>query len=108
MPNFMIAYHGGNQPSSKEDGAAHMEKWKAWVQGLGDAVVNPGTPLMSAKLVTSAEVQDDANSNSMKGFAVINVNNIDDALTVAKSDPFLEMGGTIRVSEMKEMPCDSN
>ena len=39
MPNFMIAYYGGDQPASKEEGMAQMEKWKAWVEGLGDAVV---------------------------------------------------------------------
>ena len=46
----MIAYYGGNQPSS-EEGMAQMNKWKAWVQGLGDAIVNPGTPLPVSKIV---------------------------------------------------------
>ena len=45
----MIAYYGGNQPSSKEE----IGKWKAWVkawvEGLGDKIVNPGTPLMETK-----------------------------------------------------------
>ena len=45
----MIAYYGGNQPSSKEEGMAQMVKWKAWVEGLGDKIVNPGTPLMETK-----------------------------------------------------------
>ena len=45
----MIAYYGGNQPSSKEEGMAQMGKWKAWVEGLGDKIVNPGTPLMETK-----------------------------------------------------------
>ena len=45
----MIAYYGGNQPSSKEEGMAQMGKWKAWVEGLGDKIVNPGTPLIETK-----------------------------------------------------------
>ena len=45
MSNYIIAYHGGKKPESPEEGAKHMAKWKAWVGGLGDAVVNPGTPL---------------------------------------------------------------
>ncbi|MDC1122127.1 hypothetical protein OAT11_02130 [Nitrospinaceae bacterium] len=49
MANFMIAYYGGNQPSSKEEGMAQMGKWKPWVEGLGDKIVNPGTPLMETK-----------------------------------------------------------
>lgn len=103
MPNFMIAYHGGNQPKSKEDGAVHMEKWKNWIKGLGDAVVNPGTPLPVSKIVTSSEVKDESDPNAMKGFAVIRAENMDAAIKIAQTDPFLLMGGTILVSQMMEM-----
>ena len=40
----------------------------------------------------------------MKGFAVVKADSIDAAVEIAKSDPFLENGGSIRVSEMMEMP----
>jgi hypothetical protein len=103
MTNFMIAYYGGNQPSSKEEGMAQMEKWKAWVKGLGKNIVNPGTPLPVSKIVTSSSVKDDNDPNSMKGFAVVKTENIEAAVKIAKSDPFLENGGTIRVSQMMEM-----
>ena len=39
----------------------------------------------------------------MKGFAVIKAENIEAAIEIAKSDPFLEKGGTIRLSQMMEM-----
>jgi len=103
MAYFMIAYHGGNQPSSEEEGMAQMEKWKAWIGSLGEAVVNPGTPLPVSKVVTSSSVEDDNDPNSMNGFAVVIAKDIGEAIEMAKSDPFLENGGTIRVSEMKQM-----
>jgi len=103
MGKFMIAYHGGNQPSSKEEGMAQMGKWKAWVEGLGENVVNPGTPLMSTKLVTSSDVQDENDPKAMKGFAVVKAESIEAAVEIAKSDPFLHVEGTIRVSQMMEM-----
>lgn len=103
MANFMIAYYGGNQLSSKEKGMAQMKKWKAWVKGLGRAVVNPGTPLPVSKLVTSRGVKNDDNPDSMKGFAIVKAESIEAAIEIAKSDPFLENGGTIRVSQMMEM-----
>ena len=103
MPNFMIAYYGGNEPGSREEGMAQMEKWSAWVKGLGDTIVNPGTPLPVSKLVTSGGVEDDADPNSMKGFAVVKADSMAAAVEVAQSDPFLENGGTIRVSQMMEM-----
>jgi hypothetical protein len=103
MPNFMIAYHGGDQPASEEEGMAQMEKWKAWVAGLGAAVSNPGTPLMKTKIVTSSDVQDETNPDALKGYAVVAADDMDAAIEIAKSDPFLETNGTLRVSQMMEM-----
>ncbi len=103
MANFMIAYYGGKQPSSKEEGMAQMGKWKAWVEGLGEKVINPGTPLMGTKIVTSNDVQDENAPNALKGFAVVKAESIEAAIEIAKSDPFLENGGTIRVAQMMEM-----
>ena len=104
MTNFMIAYHGGTQPSSKEEGMAQMNKWKAWIDSLGDAIVNPGTPLPVSKIVTSTRVEEDTDPNSMKGFAVVKAKSMEDAIAMAQSDPFLDNGGTIRVSQMMDMP----
>ena len=104
MPNFMIAYYGGSEPGSKEEGQARMERWKAWIEDLGESVINPGTPLPASRIVTPTGVEDDNDSNSMNGFAVIKAENIDDAVEIAKSYAFLDMGGKIRVSQMMEMP----
>ncbi|MFP6869220.1 MAG: hypothetical protein VCE91_07690 [Nitrospinota bacterium] len=40
MPNFMISYYGGNNLGSQEEGMAQIEKWKAWVKGLGETIGN--------------------------------------------------------------------
>ena len=103
MGNFMLAYYGGNQPSSKEEGMAQMGKWKAWVQGLGEKVINPGTPFMSTKIITSSDVQDENDPNAMKGFAVVKAESIEAVVEIAKSDPVLDIDGTIHVSQMMEM-----
>lgn len=104
MANFMIAYYGGKRPGSEEEGRDQRSKWKAWVEALGDAVVNPGTPLPVSKIVSSSAVEDDNDPNSMRGFAVIKADSMDAAVDVAQSDPFLENGGTIRVSQMMDVP----
>ena len=103
MANYMIAYHGGNSPETPEAGAQQMGKWKAWVAGLGEALVNSGTPLMGTKVLTSSGVRDNADPEGMKGFAVVKADTIEAAVELAKSDPFLEMGGSIHVSQMMEM-----
>ena len=104
MPKFIIAYHGGNKPETNEAGAAQMAKWKAWVDDLGDACVNPGTPLGQSRIVSAVGVSDDGGPNAMSGFSVVMAADIDAALELAKRCPFLDIGGTLEVTEMLEMP----
>ncbi len=103
MSNYVFAYHGGKRPESPEEGAKHMAKWKAWIGGLGDAVVNPGTPLGKSKTVSSAGVSDDGGSNPMSGFSIVKADSMDAALEMAKECPLLEIGGTLEVAEVMEM-----
>ena len=102
MPNYIIAYHGGKKPESPEEGAENKTKWQAWVAGLGDAVVNSGTPLGKSKTVSSDGVSDDGGPNSLTGFSIVNADSMDAALEMAKACPFLDFG-TIEVAEVMEM-----
>ncbi len=104
MPNYILAYHGGKMPETPEEGAKQMEKWKAWVGGLGDAVVNPGTPLGKSKTVSSDGVSDDGGSNPLLGFSIVKADSMDAALEMAKACPFLEIG-TVEVAEVMDMGC---
>jgi hypothetical protein len=103
MPNYIIAYHGGGKPESPEAGAKHMADWKAWIGGLGDAAVNPGTPLGKSRIVSSVGISDDGGPNPMSGFSVVKADSMEAALEMAKACPFLDLGGTLEVAEMKEM-----
>ena len=102
MPNYIIAYHGGTKPESPEEGAKHIERWKAWLGDLGDAVVNPGTPLGKSMNVSSDGVSDGSGPNSLTGFSIVTADDMDGALDMAKACPFLEMG-TLEVAEVMEM-----
>ena len=78
-------------PDSPEEGAKHMEKWKAWVDGLGDAMVNPGTPLGDSKTVSADGVSDDGGSNPLLGFSIVKADGMDAALEIARGCPFLKL-----------------
>ena len=80
-----------------------MAKWKAWVGGLGDAVVNPGTPLGKSRIVSSLGVSDDGGSNPLIGFSIVKADSMDAALAMARECPHLEIGGTLEVAEVMEM-----
>jgi hypothetical protein len=103
MSEYIFAYHGGDKPESPEEGAEMMAKWKAWLDGLGDAVVNPGTPLGLSKTVSAGGVADHGGPNPLMGFSVVSAVSMDAALEMAKNCPTLELGGTVEVAQMMQM-----
>ncbi len=102
MSNYVFAYHGGKMPESPEEGAKFMARWKAWVGGLGDTVVNPGNPVGMSKTVSSGSVSDGGGSNPLSGYSVVNADSMDAAVKMAKGCPHLDHG-TIEVAEVMEM-----
>jgi len=64
-------------------------------------MVNPGTPLGQGKLV-SADGVSERGPNHLTGFSIVLADNIDAALGIAQSCPFLEIG-TIEIAEAMEM-----
>ena len=103
MPDYIIAYRGGSKPETPEEGQAQQEQWKTWVSDLGDAIVNPGTPMGNSKIVSADGVSDDDGANRMSGYSIVKADSLDAALDMAKACPFLATGGTLRVAELIEM-----
>lgn len=102
MPEFIFAYHGGRKPESEEEGAEMMAQWNKWIEDNKDALVNPGNPVGMSKTVSKDGVADDGGSNPLMGFSIVQAGDIDGAIAVAKSCPFVEMG-EIEVAELMEM-----
>ncbi|MBF0195034.1 MAG: hypothetical protein HQL71_10785 [Magnetococcales bacterium] len=104
MPNYIIAYLGeANKPNSPQEGKAQMGKWQSWVAGLGDAVINPGSPMGKSNIVSAKGVSSDDKPNRMTGFSVVKADNFEIALEMAQACPYVEFGGTLQVAELIEM-----
>lgn len=101
MARYVIAYRGGAMQASPEEGAAQREKFNDWLASLGDAVVNPGTPLGSSRLVTQAGVSP-APADRLIGFSIITADSMEAAVAIAERCPFLAMGA-IEVGEEMSM-----
>lgn len=103
MPQYMMSYLGGNPPASPEEGKQHFQKYKAWLSSLGDAVVSPANPLKGTCIIAPDGSVKQGGITSMSGFTIIEAESIESALSMAKSCPFLEIGGSLEVSELIEM-----
>ena len=102
MADYIIAYIGGRQPETPEEGKAQKARWDAWISDLGDAVVNPGTPLAMSKTIGPDGVADADPDRKLTGFSVVKADSLEDAIEIAKKCPFLAMG-TLEVAQVMQM-----
>ncbi len=104
MPQYIIAYLGGEKPSSPAEGQQRMSEYRAWLSSLGDSAVSPANPLKNTSTVNSDGTVTAGGTTSMSGFTMIEADSMEAALLVAKCCPFLDVGGTLEVSELVQMP----
>ena len=104
MAQFIMTYLGGNQPSSSEEGKQHFAKYKQWLTSLGDAAVSPANPLKDTNTVNSDGSVSKGSGTSMSGYTIIEADSMETALQMAKTCPFLDIGGSLEVSELMQMP----
>lgn len=103
MTKFLLVYFGGNEMTSPEQGAKHMAAWKAWMQGLGDAVVDPGMPVSGSKTISSDGVMDGGVGHVLSGYTVIQADSMDAAVVMAQACPHIDNGGTLEVANVLDM-----
>lgn len=106
MTQFVISYLGGEQPSSAEAGQRHFAKYMEWLSSLGDAAVSPANPLTHTHTVHPDGSVSAGGATTMSGFSIVQADSIDAALAMAKTCPFLQIGGSIEVSELMQMPTN--
>jgi hypothetical protein len=103
MAKFLIVYLGGNPPQTQEEGQRHFQLYKQWIEGLGSAVVSPANPIKNTHSINQAEGVVAGSQTAMSGFTIIECSSIEEAKRASQSCPFLDIGGTLEVSEMIEM-----
>jgi hypothetical protein len=104
MPQYIIVYLGGNQPSSPEEGKQHMSKYMGWLSSLGDSAVSPANPLKNTSTVNPDGTVTTGSTTTMSGYTIIEADSIEAALEIARGCPFLDIGGSLEVSELIKMP----
>jgi hypothetical protein len=104
MAKFLFVYHGGSAPKSEEEGAAVMQAWNEWLDGLGTAVVDQGHPTTASATVGSdGSTAEGGGANPVTGYSIVNADSLEQALVFAKGSPQLASGGSIEVAETLDM-----
>jgi len=103
MPNYLITYLGGNQPSNPEEGKKNYAKYMEWINSLGDSAVSPMNPIKNTNTVNPDGSITHGSRIAMSGYTIIKAESIEAANEIGKACPFLEIGGSLEISEIIEM-----
>ncbi|MCU7968043.1 MAG: YciI family protein [gamma proteobacterium symbiont of Bathyaustriella thionipta] len=108
MPKFIFVYLGGEFPASPAESQKHFQKYQQWLDSLGDAVISPAIPFKDTHTIQPNGTATPGTMSSISGFSIVQLNSMQEALKIAQSCPFLEINGTLEVSQMIEMSNDLN
>ena len=87
-------------PEGEAAQSAVMAAWGTWFQNLGPALADGGNPTSQAKTIAAdGSVSDGGGANPATGYSLIEADNLDAAVKLAKGCPVLGGGATIEVAE---------
>jgi hypothetical protein len=75
-----------------------MAAFMAWAASAGAALADPGAPLGPAKTVSGKAVSDGPADGPTVGYSVLQTADLDSAVELVKSHPFVTRGGSLQVS----------
>lgn len=104
MARYLIVYLGGDQPATPEEGQQHFAKYMEWLSSLGDAAVSPANPLKDTNTISPDGKVSSGGVSTMSGYTIVEADSMEAALSMSKACPFLEIGGSLEVSELMQMP----
>ncbi|MCC6386413.1 MAG: hypothetical protein IT302_03400 [Dehalococcoidia bacterium] len=106
MAKYLLVYHGGSDGSaemSQEEGAKVMQAWTDWFASLGTGVADAGNPISRHWTITSEGTIEGGAADPATGYSVLEAENMDAALVMAKGCPHLASGGSIELAETFEI-----
>jgi hypothetical protein len=109
MSKFLFIYHSPMTPAeaappAPEDMEASMGEWNAWGAKVGDGLIDFGTPLANGVRVSPGGATAPS-TLEVSGYSLIEAENAEAALDLAKQHPHLNMPGSeIEVHEAHHIP----
>lgn len=105
MSKYLFVYTGGSgmgEEMTPAEQQAEMALWMAWFSGLGEAVVDMGSPLPKSRTVSSDGVTQ-SGASGLTGVSTISADSIEAAVEMAAGCPVIAAGGAVEVYETHDM-----
>ena len=102
MAQFAFLYLGEPQFDDPTEAQAHQKQWFDYIGGLGEAVVTPGMPMSPATRITADGIGPAPTEGRLTGLTVVEAADMDAAVEMAKTCPFVDVG-TVDVVQVYQM-----
>ena len=103
MPNYLLAFHGGSTPESVEDQARVMQAWNDWIEANDDAMVDIGNPVVGNVTLLADGSTGGMPGDPVTGYTIIEAEDLDEALVIARGCPILAANGTVEIGELMDV-----
>ncbi|HVW93323.1 MAG TPA: YciI family protein [Devosia sp.] len=101
MTKFLLVFHGGDAPTSKEEGEKVMAAWGQWIGKLGSALVDVGNPTGQSRTVSpGGRITEGGGDNPTTGYSILEADSLEAAVAAVKDCPQLAANGSIEVAEI--------
>jgi hypothetical protein len=97
MPTFVLTYR---TPTGYTPTPETASTWMAWFEGMSDALVDMGKPVISRNSLGNCSSQ----STQLGGYSVIQADDLETATVVAKGCPHLSRNGGVEIGQLGEIP----
>jgi hypothetical protein len=110
MPNYMMIYKGEATDSAdmnEEEAQAVFAKWAAWMEKVGPALKDLGTPFGPGKSVADDGSTGDA--ISLTGYSIVEADDLAAASALTQGHPYLSEGAgnfSIELYELMPVPFE--
>jgi hypothetical protein len=100
MPTFVFSYRSPKGYAPTEQTIA---RWRAWFDGMGDALVDMGRPVVDSVGIGECGPE----TTRLGGYSLVQAEDLEGALTLAKGCPAIDRRGGVEVGVLGEVPDPS-
>ena len=101
MNNYAYTYHSNQTTAPSEES---LQKWGAWMESLGNKLVDGGNPITGKKAVLRMGEVLTSEPDSTIGYSIIKADSLNEAIELAAGNPLANAPGCeVRVYETGQM-----
>ena len=101
MERFLIVYRGA--PGGTSEASDHNpERWAAWFEALGGALLDRGSLTHDSVEISSRLLGPKLSGSSLAGYAVVAATDFNDAVRVAGQCPIFDEHGWVEIARLTD------